>query len=478
MKKNKSIITAYFFTLIGFLALFWMLFSYGILPVRYRWLLVGIFAILQVIFGFLVFRRFTSKIAKISLFFILIVLLLAYAGGSYYLGRGMDTLQRLSEKNVEELRFSLVVPEDSALESWDDISKKTIYAPLEKDAEKLNPFIQELKEKSKKDLKISTVDSYSKGADDLLNGKIDILLLNEAYRGLVEEELKEFGDKTRTLDLFKLNIERVTKETKDIAKKVEKRESFNFYISGMDSYGDIKSTVSRSDVNLLLTINPNTHRILITSIPRDSYLPIAGGGNDGYDKLTHAGIYGIESSIKTIENLLDVDINYFARINFTSLITMVEILGGIEVQNERAFSTGSSYFPQGNIFLNGEQALSFSRERYSLPGGDFDRGRNQGKVLSAMIEKAMTPSILLKYNQFLKVVLDSTQTNMPREKMIELINGQIDEGGKWKIESTDIKGHTASGLSSYAMPNHNLSMVVLEEDSIEDIKEKIKEIQK
>lgn len=476
--KNKSIIAVYLLTVIGFLALSWMLLSHGLLPIKYRWSLVGIFFLVQIIFGFLAFRISSKKMGKISLSFTLIVLLLAYAGGSYYIKRGMDTLAKLSEKKEEELHFSLVVPKDSTLESWEDIAKKTIFAPLEKDADKLNPFIKELKEKSKKDLKIDKVDSYSKGADDLLKGKIDILLLNEAYRGLIDEEMKDFGDKTRTLDLIKLNVDKVTKKTEDITKKVEKKESFNFYISGMDSYGDIASTVSRSDVNLLLTVNPNTHKILITTIPRDSYLPIAGGGNDGYDKLTHAGVYGIESSIKTLENLLDVDINYYARINFTSLITMVDVLGGIEVENERSFSTGSSYFPQGNIYLNGEQALTFSRERYSLPGGDFDRGRNQGKVLSAMIEKALTPSILLNYNGFLRVVLESAQTNMPREKMVELINGQIDDGSKWKIESVDIKGHTASGLTSYAMPNHNLSMVVLEDDSVEEIKRKIKEIQR
>lgn len=460
---------------IAFLVLSWMLLSYGLLPLRYRWALVGILLLLQLFLGFIGLRKAGGRVGKVSVSVLLILLLCLYAGGSYYIKRGMDTLSKLSEQKEEEIHFSLVTLKESSLTYWEDIEKETIAAPIEQDKEKIDLFVKEVKDKTQRELPLTKVESYSQGAEDLLNGKTKVFLLNESYRNLIEEQVQQFSEKTKVIDLTKLQVGKVKVAIKNVSKQVESKESFNLYISGMDSYGDIGTTVSRSDVNLVLSVNPNTHKILITTIPRDSYLPIAGGGNDGYDKLTHAGVYGIESSIKTIENLLDIDINYYARINFTSLITMVDVLGGVEVENDQEFTAlyNGTHFPKGKVYLNGEDALGFSRERYSLTSGDFDRGRNHSKVLSAMIEKAMSPSILLNYNQILQVVLESTDTNMPREKMIELINGQIDQGSKWDIKSQDIKGHTASGLPSYAMPNHNLSMVVLEANSLQEVKKEI-----
>lgn len=263
-----------------------------------------------------------------------------------------------------------------------------------------------------------------------------------------------------------------------IAKDVGTGESFIIYITGIDQYGSIEG-VSRSDVNILLSVNPSTGKILMVSIPRDSYVQIAGDGNDEYDKLTHSGIYGVNSSIRTLENLFGIQINYYFRVNFSSVISIVDVLGGIEVDNPRGFEAlgGEYYFPEGVNYLSGEEALAFARERYNLGDGDLDRGRNQERVIAAMIQKATSPSILFNYTGLLDVISEEAQTNMPVEKITELINQQISEGTNWDIRNAELRGEGVTGLPSYAMPDYELYMFRLDEDSVNEVKREIEAIQ-
>ncbi len=256
------------------------------------------------------------------------------------------------------------------------------------------------------------------------------------------------------------------------ADEVEDGESFNVLISGIDQYGSLNQ-VSRSDVNIIMTVNPTTRNILLTTIPRDSYVAIGGGGNWGYDKLTHSGIYGIGSTVATLENLFDINIHYYMRVNFSSLIDMVDVLGGIEVYSPVAFNSGPYSFHEGMNSMDGKKALAFARERYSLSQGDLSRGRNQERIIEGMIQKAISPAILINYPNVMAVVMDSVQTNMPRAKITELINMQLAEGGSWQTSSTEVSGTGTYGLPSYAMPGWNLYMYQLNDGSVEDVRTKI-----
>ncbi|MDB5176808.1 MAG: eps5A [Candidatus Saccharibacteria bacterium] len=258
-------------------------------------------------------------------------------------------------------------------------------------------------------------------------------------------------------------------------KDIDNTKPFNVYISGIDTWGDI-STVSRSDVNIVATINPTTKRILLTTIPRDSYVPIAGGGNNQYDKLTHAGNYGVESSMQTVANLLDSKIDNYIRINFTSFMKMIDGIGGITVANPVTFTTDDGHvYKQGNLYLMGEDALQFSRERHNLDGGDNDRGKNQERVITAIFNKLMSPSVIYHYQNVLSVIGDSVQTNISPKSITALINQQIDSGASWKVESTDISGKgQTGGLPSYAMPSSQLYMFVIDQTSLQQTKERIK----
>lgn len=205
----------------------------------------------------------------------------------------------------------------------------------------------------------------------------------------------------------------------------------------------------------------------MVTVPRDSYVPIAGGGNGYKDKLTHAGIYGIEASIGTLANLFDLPIEAYARVNFSSVIQLVDAMGGITVENPRYFTTADYEFDEGSIRLNGDEALAFARERYGLADGDFERGRNQLRVIEAMFNEIIKPDNLLRFQSIMDVVREGVDTDLSADAMSALVRNQLASGASWTIERISVDGYGASGLESYAMPGWNLSMVVLEDDSLE-----------
>ena len=231
-------------------------------------------------------------------------------------------------------------------------------------------------------------------------------------------------------------------------------------------------------MNIILTVNTKTKKVLITTTPRDSYVPIALGGNDQKDKLTHAGLYGVDASIKTLENLYNIDLNYYVRLNFTSFLKLIDYLGGVDVDNDKAFTAkhNGQYYAAGRIHLNANQALGFVRERYALSDGDRDRGRNQQKVITAIIRKLTSAEALTNFNDILQGIQDSIQTNMPFVTMMNLVNSQLETGGLYSVESTDLTGVGSMDLPSYAMPNSKLYMMEVDENKLQSIKDAMKAI--
>jgi LCP family protein required for cell wall assembly len=262
----------------------------------------------------------------------------------------------------------------------------------------------------------------------------------------------------------------------DNAVDINTNQAFNVFISGIDSYGDI-SVRSRSDVNIMATVNPKTHKILLTTVPRDSYVKIPGGGNDQYDKLAHAGNYGVEASMGAVANLLGQKIDVYVRINFTSFIKSVDLLGGVTVNNPTAFSSGGHHFKAGKIHLNGEQALAYSRERKSLAGGDIDRGENQQRVIQGIIDKASEIRSINGFNALLAMLGESVETNMSEQAIKNLIRQQLSSGTPWKTEGHTLKGHGEVGTrQSYAMPDAQLYMYILDENSVKEAIERIERV--
>ncbi|EGC82946.1 LCP family protein [Anaerococcus prevotii] len=387
-----------------------------------------------------------------------------------YAKKSIDTLEKINNKVEEQNEMSFIVLKDSNIKTIQDAFSKEIATAESFDKENTEKILSEYRKKYSSDLKTKDFANYILAANSLMNKESEVMLLNESFRSILEESIDGFTEKTRVLDSKVVEGKKITTQNK---KQVEEDKAFNVYISGIDTYGSL-STVSRSDVNMILSVNPVKNKILITTIPRDTYLAI-GGDNNKYDKLTHAGLFGVDTSIKSLESLLDIDIDYYGKVNFTSLTELINALGGIKVDNPVAFesSSGKYYFPQGKIDMDGDMALAFSRERYHLEEGDFDRGKNHARVLTGIINKMLSYDMLINFNQISNIVLESVNTDIAYDKMIELVNKQLSDGGDWDIETQALKGWGESGLISYLMPDFDLYMMRVDEDSVTDVHDKI-----
>ena len=266
-------------------------------------------------------------------------------------------------------------------------------------------------------------------AKALLDGKVDAAIYNKAYTSVIAESIdnEEYESLVRVLHQYGIETD-IEKETVDVG------EPFNVLISGIDVYGDISQT-SRSDVNIIVTVNPKTKKVLLTSTPRDYYVRIPEVSGDSRDKLTHAGIYGVDATMRTLEDLYGIDITYFVRVNFDTLIKLVDAMDGLDVYVEYPFDayTDEYHFDKGWHDMFGDQVLAFCRERYSFADGDNQRGRNQEQVLKALIEKLLSPAILPHYAEILDSLDGFFQLNMSQEKIAELVNMQLTDNAHWEI---------------------------------------------
>ena len=303
-------------------------------------------------------------------------------------------------------------------------------------------------------------------ADALFDGSVQAIIYNEAFTNILNDEIEGFYDNVRIIFEFPIEKDVVVEETPDV---VVESDAFAIFISGDDTRGRLQST-GRSDVNQIMIINPTSHQILMVNTPRDFYVPIPGVSNGQPDKLTHAGIYGVNASIATLEELYGLKIPFFVRVNFVAFERIIDALGGIEVYSEFGF-TGFEGLQvrRGLNNFNGSQALQFARERKAVPGGDYTRGANQQAVMTAMIKKAMSPAVLAGANQILASVADNVDTNMSTAQIQDLVRMQLDQGIDWNIVSIGALGTSAS-MPTFSLGNLRSSVEIPNEASVQFIK--------
>ncbi|MGX7074345.1 LCP family glycopolymer transferase CpsA [Falseniella ignava] len=447
-------------------SLLFLIFKYNILAFRYINLVVAALVLLVALAGFVLI---VLKKAEKFTIFLLVLSILVSSVSLFTVQQFVGLTNRLNvTTNYSEYSISVAVLADSEIGNVTQLTSVT--APTETDNENIRKLLDDIKSTQSKELTVERSSSYVSAYKSLIAGETKAIVLNSVFENIIESEYPDYASKIK-----KIYTKGLTKKVE--APKTSKSQSFNIYVSGIDTYGPI-SSVSRSDVNILMTVNRDTKKILLTTTPRDSYVPIADGGNNQKDKLTHAGIYGVDSSIHTLENLYGVDINYYVRLNFTSFLKLIDLLGGVDVYNDQEFTSlhGQFHFPVGNVHLNSAQALGFVRERYSLADGDRDRGRNQQKVIVAIIQKLTSTEALKNYSNIIESLQDSLQTNMPLETMMDLVNGQLESGGTYKVNSQDLKGIGRMGLPSYAMPDSNLYMMEVDDSSLASAKAAIQDV--
>ena len=307
--------------------------------------------------------------------------------------------------------------------------------------------------------------SLTVGLDDRV---VDSIVLRSGLLQLLEQNYPSFYQSLTILDTFETKVKSdVNNKETDITKP------YAIFIGGIDTYGEIES-VSRSDVNIVAVINPKSKKVLLINTPRDYYV-LLRGTTGVRDKLTHAGIYGIDKSRQTLEDLYQTPIDYGVRINFTSLLNIIDTIGGVSVYSDNQFSSGGYTFQIGYNQLNSKQALEFSRNRKSFKDGDRTRGKNQQRVIEAIIAKLNDPRSLLKYQTIIGSLGDSFQTNASKEEIAALLKQQMNNLGSWQVESVSAEGSDSSGIT-YSGGSRKLYVMEPNQDSLDNIRSKIQVI--
>ena len=437
----------------------------GVLSNNLFFILLGIITIITIIIIiFLNLKKQNTifKVLKLLSCISTFGLIIVYSFGIYYISNTLNFVDNITVINQEVTSYYVVVLNESRYQEISDLEGVTMSY--------YNNTKQEVLDKIKLDLKYNAVEDYNLLLKDLYNQTTESILISDIIKQQFEEADQEFSTKTRILK--EINI---TMEIEDITKKVSiKNTPFNVLISGIDTFGSINQT-SRNDVNIVATINPNTNKVLLTSIPRDYYVQL--NGTKGYkDKLTHAGVYGINVAVKTIEDILDIDINYYVKVNFNTVIDLVNQIGGITVYSDQALNLYGCNLIKGYNNLNGECALKFSRERYSYVDGDRHRGRNQQEVIKAIFQKVTSASTLIsQYTNILQVMDGKFATNLEINDGMDYLKYEMIDLSKYEFINQQVDGGGAMEYT-YSYPHQKLWVMIPDEKTVVAAQNKIKEV--
>lgn len=414
-----------------------MLFILDMLPIGY----LGIIAvILLLLLGITLATQLRKRGRRIGgkVFSLFIMILLLFT--TYYIGKAKGALGEISggSYKVDNMLVAVLVNDDA--EVIDDTVAYKFGVQYTMSGDDVRSAVADINEKLGTEIQTVEYGSLSEQAQALHDGQVQAIIYNEGYTGILEEAFENYSKNVKVI--YQHSIK---KELDNTAAQVEvKKDTFSVFISGIDVFGPIE-TNSRSDVNIVATINPTTHQILLTTTPRDYYVEIPGISGGQKDKLTHAGIYGVDASMRTLSQLYDTEIPFYARVNFTSLIEIVDQLGGVDVESEFAFTTSEDSglvmdVAQGTNHFNGQQALAFSRERQNIEGGDNQRGKNQQAVITGLIKKMISPAMLVNANGIINSVSGNVETNMSQDQIQDLIKDQLAQGKAWNIYSVAAAG--------------------------------------
>lgn len=445
----------------------WLVYFINVLPMEYFIVLCFLLLIIDVIVIALLLSLGAIK-NILGGFFSLLLIVTMIVGINYELNT-LDFFKQFGFNEYKTENYGIYVLKSSNYENIVDLENKSIgHLDLKKSAG-LNKMVDKITKKI--EFKSKTYDDIYSMVSDLIGEKIEGIILEEAQVEILKEENYNEYELLKSIygDAIELSIKK-NKSNIDITK-----DSYNIYISGIDTYGNI-TNVSRSDVNILATVNPVKKEILLTNIPRDYYVKLHSFNE--YDKLTHAGIYGIDESISTIEDLLDTKINYYVKVNFTSLIDIVDALDGIVVNSNYSFTTVDGYsFKKGTNYLDGKEALSFARERKAFKEGDRIRGENQQLILTSIINKATSTKIITNYTEILKAVKGKFITNIKDEEITKLIKMQFSDGQAWNIKSISVNGVDSYDYV-YSYKKNKLYVMRPIQETVDNAKGKIKDVMK
>ena len=363
--------------------------------------------------------------------------------GSILLSHTIQAIQSVSDTDTRRSTTSFYVSVDSPAQTLQEASDLTFGILAEDDRWNTDAVLDQVAEQEGLEIQTKEYDGLIGLADGFHNGEIGGLLLSSAYMDLYADTpgYEPFASELKILSTH--TAERtVTAET-----AARDDHVINVLISGSDTRSSTIDESGRSDVNIIVSINTDTHKMLMLSTPRDYFVALDIPQADAYDKLTHAGVYGMDVLTGTLGRLYGVRIDYFFRLNFTGFIKIIDALGGVDVNSTYEFDSGGYHFDQGVNHLDGQAALEFAHNRYAFAEGDRQRGNNQRAVLRAALNKAMSPAILSNYLSILESVQDCVYTNVPYDVLAGLVRQQLEDPQEWDISSFSVNGSDATSTT-------------------------------
>lgn len=497
-KKKKSLafriwaILLSILLLIGFGLLIYQVVKMNFVPSRLMIPVSMALALVALIFVFLI-NFFTNHIpSKIFLSLLVLCLVFVSGMGNYYVYKTSHMIKKVTtnEGKVKNI-VSVIALTNSNIQDITDLSTSNKVAVLKSiDTYGTKKSIKDVckqfdvEKKSELPFTIDSANSVQEAVNSLYNEDVDAIIINETYRTNIKE-IESFSDFDENTKVIYQTVYYTEAKNDALAVSDITNEPFSILISGNDTYGDV-GELSRSDVNMVVTINPLTSTVLLTSIPRDTYMPTYCDATEtcvigAMDKITHTGIYGINTTQRTVENFLDMEINYTFRANFSSVIDIVDALGGVDIYVEEGMAVSTFYadhtlegVTEGWNHLDGKRALAYARERHAYLDGDNQRVRNQQQVLMAIFEKATSTDIITKYASLLDALSKAFETNLTTNEITDLIKFQIQAMPEWKFESYQITGY--GDMLNCAALGSEASVTVPYDESIRIAQEKIRAV--
>lgn len=458
MKENKVykviaiLLSIVMIVLMAFFA--YQLIKMDILPQNLFIPVILIFVLISLILILWINLMAHGVVSKVFAMIFVLLYTVSMGIGNFYVYKTDGFMQKVTDHKIGDVKntVAIIVMDDSNIKDLSSLKGKKVGRLNNVDKVGTNKLLKSVKKKKGSNyFKTKKFDGALSEVEALYNGEIDAMILNESYRGNVTsvEEYEHFSTETRVV--YSTSYYTTKKNDSLVVSDITKNP-FTILISGNDTTGDV-SELSRSDVNMLVTINPKTSTILLTSMSRDTYVEtVCDADGDTacpegqMDKITHTGIYGLNTTRQTVEKFYDLKVNYSFRVNFTSVIDVVDALDGIDLNVEEGeqcdlfWANMKPGLPVGLHHVDGETALAFARERKAYVDGDYQRVRNQQKVMQAIINRAISSSALVNYTSFINSLESAFETNMTYDEITDLIKYELQAKPDWKFETYQISG--------------------------------------
>lgn len=436
----------------------------NLLPMKY-------YAMLLIVLILILLYDFLSQFTKAHIFGKCLAVIMSgiLIFGTIVAGQISSTLKTITKTTTQTDVIDIIVLADDKAQSIADTLDYTFGFNAEADGTLAFKAVEIIQNDNNTTLKVGSYSEWESLINALYDGKdINAMIVSNALYPTLTEQFEDFSTKTKIVG----TVEIVTEVQIEASNKNVTNESFIIYISGNDGYGSISDT-GRSDVNILVTVNPKTRQILLVSTPRDYYVTISNGkGKTGLDKLTHAGVAGTKYSIQALEDLYRINVDYYCKVNFSGCVDIVDAVGGITINSSVEFTNGTDaapiryHFVKGPNECNGAKTLAFVRERHTFAQGDLQRGRNQMAAIQGIIDKVTSPAILANYAAVLDAGSKMVITNMPTSTITDLIKAQIADPSAWNIQTYSAAALRYDNLECYVYNYKSQSVVIPDYTSV------------